>query len=57
MTPQQLVEFGKGLAKSKQAFLWIIRPDMVVGQSVVFPPEFEKEIKERGLIASWCPQE
>ncbi|XP_059452320.1 7-deoxyloganetin glucosyltransferase-like [Corylus avellana] len=57
MTPQQLVEFGWGLANSKFMFLWIIRPDLVVGDSVILPPEFLEETKGRGLIASWCPQE
>jgi hypothetical protein len=57
ITPQQLVEFGWGLANSKHPFLWIIRPDLVVGESEIFPPEFELETKERSLIASWCPQE
>jgi hypothetical protein len=57
MTPQQLSEFGWGLANSKHPFLWIIRPDLVVGESTVLPPEFIVETKERGLIASWCPQE
>jgi hypothetical protein len=57
MTPQQLIEFGWGLANSKHPFLWIIRPDLVVGESAVLPPEFIVETKERGLIASWCPQE
>jgi hypothetical protein len=38
-------------------FLWIIRPDLVVGESAILPPEFGIETKERGLIASWCPQE
>ncbi|GMY30137.1 7-deoxyloganetin glucosyltransferase-like isoform X2 [Fagus crenata] len=49
--------FGWGLANSKQLFLWIIRPDLVVGESGILPPEFESETKERGLIVSWCPQE
>ncbi|KAI3835899.1 hypothetical protein MKW92_025535 [Papaver armeniacum] len=57
MTPQQLVEFAWGLANSKHNFLWIIRPDLVVGESANLPPEFAEEIKERGLLASWCPQE
>ena len=57
MTPQQLAEFGMGLANSKHSFLWVIRPDLVVGESAVFPPEFVSEIKERGLITSWCSQE
>ncbi|RZC89569.1 hypothetical protein C5167_027112 [Papaver somniferum] len=57
MTPQQLVEFAWGLANSKHNFLWIIRPDLVDGESATLPPEFALEIKERGLLASWCPQE
>ncbi|XP_048433545.1 7-deoxyloganetin glucosyltransferase-like [Pyrus x bretschneideri] len=57
MTPQQLVEFGWGLANSKLPFLWVIRPDLVVGESAILPPEFEFETKERGVILSWCPQE
>ena len=57
MTSQQLIEFGWGLANSKFMFLWIIRPDLVVGDSTILPPEFLKETKGRGLIASWCPQE
>ncbi|VVA39338.1 PREDICTED: 7-deoxyloganetin [Prunus dulcis] len=32
-------------------------PDLVVGESAILPPEFVDETKERGLIASWCPQE
>ncbi|XP_008224050.1 PREDICTED: 7-deoxyloganetin glucosyltransferase-like [Prunus mume] len=57
LTPEQLVEFGWGLANSYLPFFWVIRPDLVVGKSAIFPPEFEAETKERGLIASWCPQE
>ncbi|XP_021807928.1 7-deoxyloganetin glucosyltransferase-like [Prunus avium] len=57
MTPQHLLEFGWGLANSKFHFFWVIRPDLVVGESAYLPPEFVAETKERGLIASWCPQE
>lgn len=57
LTPQQLVEIGMGLANSKHNFLWIIRPDLIVGESDVLPPEFTSETKERGLVTSWCPQE
>ncbi|PQP98821.1 7-deoxyloganetin glucosyltransferase-like [Prunus yedoensis var. nudiflora] len=41
VTPEQLVEFGWGLANSKLPFFW----------SCV------AETKERSLIAGWCPQE
>ncbi|VVA39337.1 Hypothetical predicted protein [Prunus dulcis] len=57
ISPEQLVEFGWGIANSKLPFFWVIRPDLVVGASSILPPEFVNETKERGLIASWCPQE
>nr|UXM20072.1 UGT48 [Panax notoginseng] len=57
MSPQHLVEFAWGLANSMQNFLWIIRPDLVMGDVAVLPPEFEMQTKQRGLLASWCDQE
>jgi len=57
MTPEQLLEFAWGLANSKKPFLWIIRPDLVIGGSVILSSEFVNETSDRGLIASWCPQE
>ncbi|EXB38440.1 UDP-glycosyltransferase 85A1 [Morus notabilis] len=58
MTEESLKEFAWGLAKSKHHFLWIVRPDVVVGSdSATLPEEFFEEIKERGLIAKWCPQQ
>ncbi|KAI3970259.1 hypothetical protein MKX01_023906 [Papaver californicum] len=57
MTTQQLVEFAWGLANSKQTFLWVVRPDLVEGDSAKLPIDFVKETKERCLFPSWCPQE
>ncbi|KAL5079225.1 hypothetical protein RYX36_007646 [Vicia faba] len=57
MNEEKLLEFARGLANSKKPFLWIIRPDLVIGGSMVLSSEFLKEIADRGLIASWCPQE
>ncbi|RVW65443.1 7-deoxyloganetin glucosyltransferase [Vitis vinifera] len=57
MTPQQLIEFAWGLANSNQSFLWILRPDLVSGESAILPPEFVAETEDRGLLAGWCPQE
>lgn len=57
MTEQHLKEFAWGLANSKHSFLWIVRPDVVMGaDSAILPEEFFEEIKDRGLIANWCPQ-
>ncbi|XP_050214408.1 7-deoxyloganetin glucosyltransferase [Mercurialis annua] len=57
MTSDQLVEFAWGLANSNKTFLWVIRPDLVAGDTAVLPQEFIRVTKERGLLASWCPQE
>ncbi|GAV63591.1 UDPGT domain-containing protein [Cephalotus follicularis] len=57
MTSDQLVEFAWGLANSKKNFLWVIRPDLVSGDSANLPPKFLEETKERSILVSWCPQE
>ncbi|CAJ2665761.1 unnamed protein product [Trifolium pratense] len=57
MSEEKLLDFAWGLANSKKPFLWIIRPDLVIGGSVVLSSEFTDEISDRGLIVSWCPQE
>ncbi|KAL6911516.1 hypothetical protein ACP4OV_000321 [Aristida adscensionis] len=57
MTSEQLMEFAWGLANSGKPFLWIIRRDLVKGDTAVLPPEFVAETAERGLMASWCPQQ
>ncbi|KAM0936304.1 putative 7-deoxyloganetin glucosyltransferase [Dioscorea sansibarensis] len=57
MSKEQLIEFAWGLANGKHNFLWIIRPDLVIGDAAVVPQEFMKETQERGLLASWCSQE
>ncbi|KAL7167730.1 hypothetical protein ACSBR2_038231 [Camellia fascicularis] len=57
ISQKQLVEFAWGLANSNHYFLWIIRPDLVIGDSAILPPEFNAETKQRGLIEGWCQQE
>ncbi|CAN0841957.1 7-deoxyloganetin glucosyltransferase [Linum grandiflorum] len=58
VTSHQLAEFAWGLANSGKAFLWVIRSDVLVGgEYAILPGEFMDEIKERGLLVSWCPQE
>ena len=57
MTKQHLKEFAWGLANSKHPFLWIVRPDVVRGDSAILSQDFFEETKDRGLLVSWCPQE
>ncbi|CAM9001678.1 unnamed protein product [Rhodiola kirilowii] len=58
MSDQHLQEFAWGLANSKHAFLWVVRPDVVLGElrSEILSKEFYDEVKERGLVVPWCPQ-
>ncbi|XP_074284786.1 7-deoxyloganetin glucosyltransferase-like [Silene latifolia] len=57
MSQEEFVEFAWGLANSKKYFLWVIRPDIVMGNSsITLPKEFVVETKDRGMLASWCPQ-
>ncbi|XP_023511391.1 7-deoxyloganetin glucosyltransferase-like [Cucurbita pepo subsp. pepo] len=57
MTEEQLIEFAWGLADSEKPFLWITRPDIIVGDSAILPVEFVTRTKDRSLIANWCCQE
>ncbi|CAK9187104.1 unnamed protein product, partial [Ilex paraguariensis] len=57
MSVQHFQEFAWGLANSKQPFLWIVRPDILQGNSVMLPQAFLEETKDRGLLASWCAQD
>ncbi|RZB50196.1 Linamarin synthase 2, partial [Glycine soja] len=57
ITEHHLKEIALGFANSMHPFLWIIRPDVMMGESAILPKEFFYEIKERGYITNWCPQE
>ncbi|MBA0761023.1 hypothetical protein Gotri_023725 [Gossypium trilobum] len=45
-----------GMTNFKHPFLWIVRPDIMMGDSAILDEEFLEEIKDRGLITSWCNQ-
>ncbi|KAK7401220.1 hypothetical protein VNO78_12543 [Psophocarpus tetragonolobus] len=57
ITEHHLNEFAWELANSKLPFLWIMRSDVMMGKSISLPLEFLDEVKDRGYITSWCPQE
>lgn len=56
LSNQQLLEFAWGLASSNQHFLWVVRQDIVDGESAILPKEFIEETKDRGLLVGWVPQ-
>ncbi|RZC45731.1 hypothetical protein C5167_038680 [Papaver somniferum] len=49
MTNQQLIEFAWGLANSKHDFLWVVRADIVKGDTATLPTESVEETKDRGI--------
>lgn len=57
ITPKQFSEFAWGLANSNQAFLWIVKHDLVNGDSAHLLDELVTRTKDRGLFADWCHQE
>ncbi|CAN6887150.1 unnamed protein product [Brassica oleracea] len=57
MSVEQLDEFAWGLVGSGKEFWWVIRPDLVAGEGAAVPPEFIRDTVDRGMMASWCPQE
>jgi len=46
-----------GSSYQQEPFLRIIRPANGGCESTILPPEFLAETKDRGNLASWCPQE
>ncbi|XP_060183974.1 7-deoxyloganetic acid glucosyltransferase-like [Lycium barbarum] len=59
VTKEDLLEFWYGLVNSEQKFLWVMRPDLIIGQEekCQIPVELEQGTKERGYMADWVPQE
>ncbi|MBA0666117.1 hypothetical protein Goklo_002568 [Gossypium klotzschianum] len=55
----EFVEIAWGLANSEQPFLWVVRPGSVIGSEWLepLPKGFMEEIKERGHIVKWAPQQ
>ncbi|CAN1183388.1 7-deoxyloganetin glucosyltransferase [Linum perenne] len=57
MSKQHLIEFAMGFVNSGVSFLWVIRPDLVIGESAALPTEFQDKAEKTGFISGWCPQE
>ncbi|KAL2548753.1 UDP-glycosyltransferase 85A3 [Forsythia ovata] len=56
---EQLLEFWHGLVNSGQRFLWVMRPDSIVGEGgqSQIPKELVESTKARGYMVGWAPQE
>ncbi|KAL6592951.1 hypothetical protein ACP70R_049247 [Stipagrostis hirtigluma subsp. patula] len=58
MDPHEFVELAWGLASCKRPFLWVARPALVRGfESGELPDGLQEEIRDRGRIVDWAPQE
>lgn len=59
LTKEELLEFWYGLVNSEQKFLWVMRPDLIIGQERKdeISVELEQGTKARGYMADWVPQE
>ncbi|KAL9174529.1 hypothetical protein ABFS82_02G058000 [Erythranthe guttata] len=56
-TRHQLAEFAWGLAGSMKPFLWCINPETAAAAGTALPPGFEEEVRGRGVVVGWAPQE
>ncbi|XP_011100060.1 7-deoxyloganetic acid glucosyltransferase-like [Sesamum indicum] len=58
LTRDELLEFWYGLVNSGHKFLWVMRPDSIVGDNKdnPIPAELEEATKERGYLVGWVPQ-
>ncbi|KAL2525782.1 UDP-glycosyltransferase 85A3 [Abeliophyllum distichum] len=56
---EQLLEFWHGLVNSGHRFLWVMRPDSIVGEGgkSQIPKELEEGTSARGYMVGWAPQE
>ncbi|XP_047945384.1 7-deoxyloganetic acid glucosyltransferase-like [Salvia hispanica] len=54
-----MLEFLHGLLESSQRFLWVMRPESIIGGNGedLVPAELMKCIKGKGLLVEWAPQE
>ncbi|KAF8378789.1 hypothetical protein HHK36_030138 [Tetracentron sinense] len=53
----QFHELVLGLELTDQRFLWVVRPDLSVGQAPTYPDGFEARVADRGRTVSWAPEQ
>ncbi|CAA3022363.1 7-deoxyloganetic acid UDP-glucosyltransferase [Olea europaea subsp. europaea] len=59
VTREQILEFWHGLVNGGQRFLWVMRPDTILGEDWKnqTPLELEEGTKARDYMVEWAPQE
>ncbi|XP_010674287.1 7-deoxyloganetic acid glucosyltransferase [Beta vulgaris subsp. vulgaris] len=58
LTKDQLREFWAGLVQSNKYFLWVIRPNLIIGSELdnQTPDDLLEGTKKRGCLVKWAPQ-
>ncbi|KAL0359236.1 UNVERIFIED_CONTAM: 7-deoxyloganetic acid glucosyl transferase [Sesamum angustifolium] len=61
LTRDELLEFWYGLVNSGHRFLWVMRPESIMGNESgngnEIPVELEEGTKSRGCMVGWVPQQ
>ncbi|CAO2827423.1 unnamed protein product [Amaranthus hypochondriacus] len=59
LTRDQLTEIWAGLVQSNKYFLWVIRPNLIIGSDTnsSTSDDLLKETEKRGYMVGWAPQE
>ncbi|XP_057772417.1 UDP-glucose iridoid glucosyltransferase-like [Salvia miltiorrhiza] len=54
----ELCEMARGLARSEQPFLWVVRTSLLNGSDAIasLPGDFGDVVRGRGLVVEWAPQ-
>lgn len=59
ITETEFLEIACGLSNSKQPFLWVVRPGLVLGAKWIEPLSegLVRSLEEKGKIVKWAPQQ
>ncbi|ESQ40501.1 hypothetical protein EUTSA_v10013513mg [Eutrema salsugineum] len=59
ITESEFLEIACGLSNSKQPFLWVVRPGLVLGAQWIEPLSegLVRSLEEKGKIVKWAPQQ
>ena len=56
LSHHQIEEVAAGLEATQYPFLWVIRPNLIHGQSPTFDVDFLERVKNRAYFVDWAPQ-
>lgn len=59
ITESEFLEIAWGLSNSKQPFLWVVRPGLVLGAEWIelLTEELVRSLEKKGKIVKWSPQQ